>query len=96
MATLTITDLPMNQSLDRQAMAALRGGGAGGWTFGWIRAYVERSGSAFAPIINLYQTNNYYSAEQMNNQIVEIDVQNSGNNSNINVVPKQIGINSFA
>jgi hypothetical protein len=95
MATLTITDLPTNHALDRQAMAAVRGG-SGGWMFGWIRAHVERSASAIAPVINFYQTNNFYTAAQMNNQIAEIDVKNSGNNAIINVAPNQIGINSFA
>ena len=72
MATLTIKDLPTNRELDRQAMAALRGGGAG-WVYGWIRAFVERPASPIAPVVNFSQTNNFFTAAQMNNQIVAID-----------------------
>jgi hypothetical protein len=99
MATLTIKDLPTDRALDRQAMVVLRGGNAG-WVYGWIRAFVERPASPiaqpFAPVVNFYQTNNFFTAAQMNNQIVAIDVQNSGNNSVITVAPNQIGINAVA
>lgn len=91
MATITINDLRTDRLLDRQAMSAIRGAGAG-WVYGWIQPYVEAS-SNFASIINFYQTNNYYSADQMNNQIAVIDVNNSGVNANINVNATQQSLN---
>ena len=39
MASISISDLPRNATLDRQAMAAVRGAGAP-WVFGWIRPFV--------------------------------------------------------
>jgi hypothetical protein len=82
MATITIKDLHTNRSLDRAAMASIRGSGAP-WVFGWIRPFVSESPN-FAPVVNFYQINNY--ADQMINQIQVVDVTNSAPGSNVNVV----------
>jgi len=86
MTVLAIKDLPLNRALDRNAMAVIRGSGAP-WVFGWIRPYVApNSNAGFGPVVNFFQINNTYIADQMNNQIQTVDINNSAANSNINVV----------
>ena len=83
MTTLTIIDLPLNQALDRQALATLRGGGAP-WVFGWITPYTEQT-TSFAPMVNnFFQTNNYIG--QLVDQSQSITVNNAGNGSQITAV----------
>lgn len=82
MAAITIKDLHTNRVLDRKAMSFISGGGAP-WVYGWIRPYVV-SQPSFGPVVNFYQINNF--ADQMINQIQVVDINNSGANSNINVV----------
>jgi len=53
--------------------------------------FLERSGSP----INLFQTNNFYIADQMNNQISVIDVKNSASNATINVNATQNAANNL-
>ena len=91
MSSIAINDLHTHRDLNRKAMTGIRGAGAG-WVYGWIRPYVEAS-SSFASTVNFYQTNNYYSADQMNIQVEVIDINNSGINANINVNAKQQSIN---
>lgn len=81
MSAITIKDLCTNRVLDREAMSAIRGGGAP-WVYGWIRPFVAAAPSA-GPVVNFYQINNY--ADQMINQIQVVDVSNTGANSNIDV-----------
>jgi hypothetical protein len=87
---IKINDLHVNQALDREAMSAIKGGGAP-WVYGWISPFVaERS---FGAGSNFFQiTNNYY-ADQMNNQIQVVDVKNTAPNSNITVGLDQLGNN---
>jgi hypothetical protein len=92
MAVLKINDLTVNRDLDRKAMAAIKGAGAG-WVFGWIRPFVEAAPS-FGQVINFYQTNNIFVADQMNNQISVIDINNSSTNATINVDAKQLALNA--
>lgn len=91
MAAITINDLHISRTLDRKAMSFIRGASAG-WIYGWISQYVEAA-PRFGPSINFYQTNNFYIADQMNNQIEMIDINNSAANSNINVNAKQQSLN---
>ena len=85
MSAILISDLPVSRSLDRQAMARLRGGAAP-WVFGWIQPYARaQAGSPFAMVLNFYQTNNNFYADQMVNQFQNVNVNNSGSNSNVNV-----------
>lgn len=83
MAAITISDLRTNRTLDRKSMSFIRGGGAE-WVFGAFRPYVSGTPS-FGPIVNFYQTNNNFYADQMNNQIQVVDIHNSAPNSNITV-----------
>ena len=83
MAAITINDLPANLALDRQAMSSIRGAGAP-WVFAF-RPYVEASPSV-VPVVNFYQINNSFFAEQMINQSQTVNINNSGANSNINAV----------
>ena len=85
MAAITINDLPINRDLDRQAMSAIRGAGGAPWVFGAFRPYVEASPSV-APVVNFFQVNNSFFANQMINQSQTVNINNSGANSNINAV----------
>ena len=94
MATITIKDLNQNRALDNKAMSAIKGAGAP-WVFGWIRPFVASSASSgsFGGTLNLYQTNNFYIADQMNNQFQVIDIEASAANANIHVDAKQLAGN---
>lgn len=83
MAALTIKDLYTNRTLDGQAMAAMRGGGAP-WVFGWIQPYSPPRQSV-GPVVNFYEINNSFYADQMVNQFQNIDVRNTAPGANINV-----------
>jgi hypothetical protein len=96
MAVITIKDLHTNSALDWKAMASIRGAGGAPWVYGWARPFIEKAqnfGSG-API-NLFQTNNFYIADQMNNQISVIDVNNSASNATINVNATQNASNNL-
>ncbi len=92
MAAITINDIHTGRFLDRKAMSSIRGGGAE-WVYGWISPYVDASPN-FGSIVNFYQTNNIYYADQMNNQFLNIDIKNSAPNSNITVSPEVLSINN--
>ncbi|MDT3671448.1 MAG: hypothetical protein ROZ37_14100 [Aromatoleum sp.] len=83
MASIAINDLSLSRNLDRDALAAIRGGGAP-WVFGWIRPYVSAKPS-FGSAINLYQVTNNFYADQMINQFQVVDVKNSAPGSTISV-----------
>ena len=85
MAAITINDLPANRALDRQAMSAIRGAGGAPWVFGAFRPYVDVSPSS-GSVVNFYQVNNSFYADQMINQSQIVNINNSGANSNINAV----------
>jgi hypothetical protein len=72
--TLAITDLPSNRALDHKAMSAIRGAalGAGNWVLGAFRPFTP----PILPVVNFYQTN--YFADQLNLQLQNIEVKNSG------------------
>jgi hypothetical protein len=92
MASITITDLPLNLALDRKAMSAISGGGGAPWVFGWITPFVESTPSV-GPVVNLYDVTNNFYANQMTNQFQNISIQNTGNNSNIIAAPDERSIN---
>lgn len=87
MAKLTIRDLDTRHELDVRAMSAIRGGGAP-WVFGWIQPYVAARPSA-SPVVNFYEINYSFYADQMNNQFQNIDIRNNAPNANINVLGDQ-------
>lgn len=93
MASLTIHDLPARRELDARAMNRITGAGAG-WVYGWIQPYIGAASRAGSPVINIFQTNNLYQAEQMNNQMQIIDVHNSGDHARIDIAPLQAASNA--
>ena len=90
MSTLTITDLPMSRALDFEAMSSIKGAGGAPWIFGAFRAFQPEI-ARIAPIVNFYQTN--FIADQLNVQLQNIDVENSGANAVINVNAGQNALN---
>jgi hypothetical protein len=92
MAIATINDLPMSRALDCKAMSSIKGAGGAPWVFGAFRAFVPE-GSRVAPIVNLFQTNNTFIADQLNVQFQTIDVENSAANATINVIADQDALN---
>lgn len=93
MAAITINDIPVNRTLDRSAMSSISGGGAP-WVYGWITPYVAKSPSALDPVVNFYQVNNNYYADQLINQVQVVDVNNTAPNSNVNVVVAEHSVNN--
>jgi hypothetical protein len=91
MALIKIKDLRIDRALDREAMAAIRGGGAP-WVFGWIRPYVAATQS-FGSVINFFQINNNYFADQLINQVQNVEINNSASNANINVALAETSAN---
>jgi hypothetical protein len=91
MAAITIDDLPCNLTLDQEAMVSIHGGGAP-WVYGWITPYVAAQPS-LGPVVNLYEVNNTFNANQMINQFQSVDVNNSGANSNMAVSPNERSAN---
>jgi hypothetical protein len=92
MAAITINDLHAEREMNHAAMAGIKGASGALWVFGWIRAYVDVS-PRFGSVVNFFQTNNFYIADQINNQIEVIDVNNSATNASIDVSAKQQSIN---
>jgi hypothetical protein len=82
MAIMTITDLPSSRALDYQAMAAIRGAGAGDWVLYAFTPYTSPV-APIVPIFNFYQTN--YIADNLTVQTENIDVRNSAPGASINV-----------
>jgi hypothetical protein len=78
---LKIKDLPLDRALDRQAMAALRGGiGEGHWVFGWMVPFAPRSAGVL-PVMNTVVQNNFIG--QVVNQTQNVSIINTGDNANI-------------
>ena len=92
MATTTINDLRMSRALDHKAMSSIHGAGGAPWVFGAFRAFVPES-AQFVPIVNFYQTNNVFVADQLNVQMQTIDINSSAANATINVSAGQNAIN---
>jgi len=92
MTTTIIRDLPVSRALDCKAMSAIKGTGGAPWVFGAFRAFIPES-ARIAPIVNFFQTNNIFVADQLNVQFQTIDIDNSAANANINVAADQRGLN---
>ena len=92
MATTTIHDLPMSRALDYQAMSSIQGAGGAPWVFGAFQPFLPES-ARFAPIVNFFQNNNTFVADQLNVQFQNIDVDSSAANAVINVVASQNAAN---
>jgi len=92
MATTTINDLPRSRALDYKAMSSIKGAGGAPWVFGAFQPFVPES-DRFLPIVNFYQTNNTFVADQLTVQFQTIDISNSAANASINVVAGQNAIN---
>jgi hypothetical protein len=92
MATLTIADLSMNRALDYRAMTAISGAAGAPWVFGAFAAFIPES-DRFLPVVNFFQTNNIFVADQLNAEFQTISVNNTGANAAINVVAGQNGQN---
>ena len=92
MATTTITDLPTSRALDYKAMSSIKGAGGAPWVFGAFRAFVPES-ARLAPIVNFFQTNNFFVADQLSVQFQTIDIDNSASNAVINVDANQNALN---
>lgn len=91
MTTLAITDLHMQRDIDHNAMSFIRGAGAP-WVFGWIQPYAPPA-PPFGPVVNLYQTYNTFYANQVVNQIQNVDVTNSAAGANLAVTVGEDGRN---
>jgi hypothetical protein len=82
MATLTIRDLNTRRELDFRAMSAVRAAARPGVRL--IQPYVASRPSTL-PVVNFYEINYSFYADQMNNQFQNVNVQNTAPNSNITV-----------
>ena len=92
MATMTIRDLRASRALDHKAMSSITGAGGAPWVFGAFRAFVPES-AQFTPIVNFYQTNNIFVADQLNVQFQTIDINSTAANAVINVAANQNAVN---
>ena len=88
MTAIAIKDLGLERELDARSMRRVKGGGGASWVFGIAVPYGSLPRGSGGEL-NLYQTNNYFIADQMNNQFAVIDVNNTAANAVINVDAKQ-------
>jgi len=92
MAITTINDLRMSRALDHKAMSSIQGAGGAPWVFGAFQPFLPES-ARFAPIVNFFQTNNTFVADQLNVQIQTIDINSSAATAVIDVVASQDAVN---
>jgi len=92
MANMTIHDLRMSRALDCKAMTSIRGAGGAPWVFGAFQPFLPES-ARLAPIVNFFQTNNTFVADQLNVQFQTIDIDSSAAHAVINVVASQDAVN---
>ena len=85
MSVITVKDLPTSSELDHHEMALIKGAGAP-WIFGAFRSYQGESAGASPTVNNYYQIDNSIHADSMINQYQTVEINNTGNNSNINAV----------
>jgi hypothetical protein len=83
MSAITIKDLSLDVELDRKAMATICGGNSGQWVLGAFQPFVETVSRTPGSIINLFQSNTfqsntYYMADRMTNQVLSINGSNNG------------------
>jgi hypothetical protein len=89
MAALIISDLYASRELDPKAMSLIHGAGAP-WLFGWIQPFQPEVPSV-GPVVNFFQTNIF--ANQLVNQVENINVNNAAPSSNVTVTAGQNGNN---
>jgi len=83
---ITITDLPVSRALDVKAMSSLRGAGGAPWVFGAFQPFFEPAPS-MGSAVNFFQiTNNFTYIDKVVNQFTVLDINNSGDNSNVTAV----------
>jgi len=92
MAITTINDLRLSRALDYKAMSSIKGAGGAPWVFGAFQPFLPES-ARFLPIVNFYQTNNTFVADQLTVQFQNIDIDNSAATASINVTAGQNAIN---
>ena len=85
MSVITVKDLSSSCELDHQEMALIKGAGAP-WIFGAFRSFLGESASASPTVNNYYQIDNSIHADKLINQHQTVEINNTGNNSNINAV----------
>ena len=78
MSAITIKDLSLDVELDRKAMATIYGGNGGQWVLGAFQPFVETASRTPGSIINVFESNTYYMADRMTNQVLSINGSNSG------------------
>ncbi|MCK0511860.1 hypothetical protein [Aromatoleum buckelii] len=93
MAAITVKDLLADFTLDRKTMSSVKGRGGASWVYGWISPYIGHAATRVGAVTNFYQTNNIFVADQINNQIQVIDIDNSAANAAINVAAAQTAVN---
>jgi hypothetical protein len=89
MASITLTDLVLNEELDREAMRSLRGAaGEGNWVLGAFPVFAPVAVPGSTEVFNLFQqiTNNNTFIGHMVNQTTTVNITNSGANSTNNAV----------
>ncbi|MFL6717395.1 MAG: hypothetical protein ACJ8G3_13655 [Burkholderiaceae bacterium] len=91
MATITINDLATRVTLDRASMRAVRGGDGAPWVFSF-QPFIASVAKASSAVVNFFQTNNIYTAEQMTIQALNVEVGPSAPGSTVNVVPTMVGL----
>jgi len=92
MAITTINDLRSSRALDYRAMSCITGAGGAPWVFGAFRPFVPES-AQFVPIVNFFQTNNIFVADQLNVQFQTIDINSNAANAVISVDASQNAFN---
>jgi len=97
MALITINDLALSETLDRQAMRSIQAAD-GSWVIGAFPAYVAPVAvPGPVDVFNFWQqiTNNYTYVGEMLNQVTNVAITNSGANSTNNaVVLPSLGLQS--
>lgn len=91
MATIMIHDLATRTTLDHATMHAIRGGDGAPWVFSF-QPFIASVARVPGAIVNFFQTNNIYTAEQMTIQALSVEVGPSAPGSVVNVVPTTVGI----
>jgi hypothetical protein len=87
MTALAICDLPQARALSGRVLSTIRGAAGAPWVYGWIRPYTPPSPVGPFPAMNFYQiNNNFFHADQVNNQFQTIEINNTAVSANITAV----------
>ena len=91
MAAISIKDLEHSSTLDRRAMASIRGAGGAPWVFG-VSTPFESTGGRSGNVFNV--VNQFFIARQISFQNQVTEVFNSGANAVVTVDTSQASANS--